>query len=566
MMGNKDKDRIKKLEDELKVLKSASLQWGTISKLLQQSNKKLLETERKLKIALDKAEVANRTKSAFLAAMSHEIRTPMNGIIGMVEILRQTELNSEQKEFLEIVGVSADSLLTLLNDILDFSKIEAGKITLECTKVDLDTILSTVSEIVRKPVNDKGIELIMFVHNDLPMIFKGDPVRLQQIILNLISNAVKFTTEGEVLVEVSKLAETGDRINLKFSVKDTGIGISKENQKKLFKSFSQAESSTTRNFGGTGLGLVISKKLTNLMEGEIGVNSEEGKGSEFYFDVWFSKASDSKAVVVPEKRKEFNILCIDDNKNNLRVLQEYLKNLGYRFSLLDDPEKVVELIIEKEKSDPFDLILMDYHMPVINGWELSDLVFNDKMISKKQIILVSSGIVLEGERKEVEEKFAAVLLKPIRQSVLEETIESVLGRHEKGSLKTLGETLKKQRSLKVLLVDDNLINLKVGKQMMSNLITDVLVASGGKEAVELAKHTKFDLVFTDIMMPEIDGIETAKRIRKTKLNKTTKIIALSADAMNESVEKFLAAGMDGFMAKPYKLKDIEKVLEKFVGP
>lgn len=425
-MSDKEIDNIKKFEKELKIMKSAAMQWGNIHALLQEANRKLFETEKKLKVALNEAKLANETKSIFLASMSHEIRTPMNGIVGMVEILKQTELNVEQQDFLDIIGISADNLLIILNDILDFSKIEADKITLECTNLSLETILTTVNEIVRKQVNDKGIELIIYIDHKLPSLFKGDPVRLQQIILNLVSNAIKFTEKGEVFIEISKGKIIEDRINVKFSIKDTGIGISEENQEKLFSAFTQAESSTTRRFGGTGLGLAISKKLTEFMGGEIGINSEEGKGSEFFFDVWLKNSDEVQKRIKQADKGSINILCVDDNKTNLRVLSEHLKHFGFKFNLINKPELVVEFLEKNENSKPFDLILMDYEMPEINGWELTKNIRDNKKLSKKKIILISSATVREANQEMVQEKFDAILLKPLRQQLLYDAIESVL--------------------------------------------------------------------------------------------------------------------------------------------
>lgn len=564
-MSDKEIEKIKKLEKELKIMKSAAMQWGNIHALLQEANRKLFETEKKLKVALNEAKLANETKSIFLASMSHEIRTPMNGIVGMVEILKQTELNVEQLDFLDIIGISADNLLTILNDILDFSKIEADKITLECTTLSLETILTTVSEIVRKQVNDKGIELIIYIDHKLPSLFKGDPVRLQQIILNLVSNAIKFTDKGEVFIEISKGKITEDRINVIFSIKDTGIGISEENQKKLFSAFTQAESSTTRRFGGTGLGLAISKKLTEIMGGEIGINSEEGKGSEFFFDVWLKNPDEVQKSIKQADKGNINILCVDDNQTNLRVLSEHLKHFGFKFELINKPELVVEYLEKNENSKPFDLILMDYEMPAINGWELTKNIRDNKNLSKKKIILISSATVREVSQKEVQEKFDAVLLKPLRQQLLYDAIESVIGKKaSSGVNKNIRQPLKK-REIKVLLIDDNLINLKVGKMLMSNIISSVETVDGGYEAIEKAKETKYDIIFTDIHMPDIDGMETCKQIRKLDLNKNTTIIALSANVVNSEVQKFMSAGMDDFLGKPYKLNDIEGLLQKHLG-
>jgi len=561
-MSNQEIDKIKKLERELKLMKSAAMQWGNIHALLQEANRKLFETEKKLKVALNEAEVANETKSIFLASMSHEIRTPMNGIVGMVEIMKQTELSAEQQDFLDIIGISADALLTLLNDILDFSKIEADKITLECTSLSLEIILTTVSEIVRKQVNDKGIELIIFIDHKLPSLFKGDPVRLQQIILNLVSNAIKFTEKGEVFIEISKGEIIEDRINVKFSIKDTGIGISEENQKKLFTAFTQAESSTTRRFGGTGLGLAISKRLTEFMGGEIGINSEEGKGSEFFFDVWIKLSDEVQKHIKPADIGNINILCVDDNKTNLRVLSEHLKHFGFKFELISDPLLVVDFLEKNENTEPFDLILMDYEMPEMNGWELTKNIRDNKKLSKKKIVLISSATVREVSQKVVQEEFDAVLLKPLRQQLLYETIESVLGkRTDSAKNKGMRKSLEK-RNIKVLLIDDNLINLKVGKMLMSNIISNIDTVSGGYDAIEKAKQTKYDIIFTDIHMPDIDGMEVCKQIRKIDLNMHTKIIALSANVVNSEVEKFLQAGMNDFLGKPYKLNDIENLLKK----
>lgn len=365
-----DKKKIAKLERELKVLKSATSQWSNIHTLLQQSNKKLKETDELLKISLEKEAAANKAKSIFLASMSHEIRTPMNGIIGMAEILKQTDLTDTQYEYLEIVSVSAESLLTLINDILDFSKIEAGKIELENINLSICEIIGNVGDILRTQVNSKGLEMITFVDKEIPAYLMGDPVRIQQIFLNLVMNAVKFTDKGEIYVSCTMGGEKDGKVNVICSVKDTGIGISEENQNKLFEAFSQADSSTTRKYGGTGLGLVISKKLTEQMGGKVKIESIEGQGATFLFDIWLSVSENQSKAQELKNPEKIRILTVDDNQINLKVGTVIIGKYVSHVDIAVDGKEAVSKSLEKK----YDIIFMDIQMPVMDGLEATKII------------------------------------------------------------------------------------------------------------------------------------------------------------------------------------------------
>ncbi len=559
--------RVKELEAEIKRLRGASSQWNVIQKLLNDSNLKLKETEEKLKVALEKAEEGTRAKSQFLANMSHEIRTPLNGIVGMAEILKVTPLNDEQKEFLNIILSSSDSLLQIINDILDFSKIEAGKIELESIKISLEEIISNVANILITKTEKKGIELITYYDPNIPTYLLGDPVRIQQIILNLANNAVKFTHQGEVCICAQAKEITDKQADIRIEVRDTGIGISKENQKKLFKSFSQADTSTTREFGGTGLGLAISKKLVEQMGGTIGVESEEGKGSVFYFNVFLGiygageKKTKPRHKTSPEKIKIFGV---DDNLTNVKILSKYLEFGQYRHQVIQQPENVVETLLKAKKSgSPFHIALLDYHMPNLDGIMLARMIKEEPELKNIKLILLSSLAAKDIDEKDLRNLFAATLTKPIKFQSLLKVIDDVIGESKSIPRNEIMENQHKILHKSILITDDNAINRKVAKTIVSKFVTDVDTATNGKEAVEMAQKKQYDLIFMDMLMPVMDGITATKKIRETGNN--VLIIAMTANAMQDDIQLCLNSGMNGHISKPYKMEEIRQVIYQYLN-